>query len=120
MLSPRAEAPTANPDGRSAPDVSLDTRTWRCRADTTGHWGRLRREMGLLTLHGDGRQGYSIPGNAPASCGSGECRFRQELKNSACERVRTALDFMAAERSPFCAKSSSLPSSFWLSLHAVA
>src|SRR5829696_2815520 len=75
MLSPRAEAPTANPDGRSAPEVSLDTRTWRCRADTTGHWGRFRREMGLLMLHGDGRQGYSIPGNAPASCVSGECRI---------------------------------------------
>src|SRR5829696_152622 len=75
MLSPRAEAPTANPDGRSAPEVSLDTRTWRCRADTTGHWGRFRREMGLLMLHGDGRQGYSIPGNAPASCVSGECRL---------------------------------------------
>src|SRR3954452_2363897 len=75
MLSPRAEAPTANPDGRSAPEVSLDTRTWRGRADTTGHWGRFRREMGLLMLHGDGRQGYSIPGNAPASCVSGECRM---------------------------------------------
>src|SRR5215212_2029343 len=75
MLSPRAEAPTANPDGRSAPEVSLDTRTWRCPADTTGPWGRFRREMGLLMLHGDGRQGYFIPGNAPASCVSGECRF---------------------------------------------
>src|SRR5215217_2911767 len=80
MLSPRAEAPTANPDGRSAPEVSLDTRTWRCRADTTGHWGRFRREMGLLMLHGDGRQGYSIPGHAPASCGSGEGRFRSRLE----------------------------------------
>jgi len=34
---------------------------WRCRAGTTSHRGRLRRETSLLGLFGDGRQGYSAP-----------------------------------------------------------
>ncbi len=30
------------PDGRGASEVSVDGRTWRCRAGVTGHWGRFR------------------------------------------------------------------------------
>ena len=37
MLSPQAVAVTAEPDGRSAPEVSLDARVRRCRVGTTGN-----------------------------------------------------------------------------------
>src|SRR4051794_35226874 len=36
MLSPRAEAPTATPDGRGAFEVSVEKWMWRCRAGSGG------------------------------------------------------------------------------------
>ena len=48
-----------NPNGRSAPEVSLDAWTWCARASTTGTQGRLRRRSSLLVLFGDGHQGCS-------------------------------------------------------------
>ena len=75
MLNPQAVAATAEPDGRSAPEVSLDARVRRCRVGTTGNLGRFRRQIGFLVLFEDGRQGYSSPDNVPASYLSGECRF---------------------------------------------
>ena len=48
-----------NRNGRSAPEVSLDARTWCDRAVTTGTQGRFRRQSSLLVLFGDGHQGYS-------------------------------------------------------------
>ncbi len=59
MLNPRAGAPAANPDGRSAPEVSLDGQTPWHRTGTSGHRGRLRQKTGLLVLFGVRRQGYS-------------------------------------------------------------
>ena len=52
MLSPQAVAVTAEPDGRSAPEVSLNGRISHCRADTPRHCGRLKPETGLLALFG--------------------------------------------------------------------
>ena len=43
MLSLQADAVTAEPDGRSAPEVSLDARVRRCRVGTTGNRGQFRR-----------------------------------------------------------------------------
>ena len=48
-----------NPNGRSAPEVTLDAWTWCARASTTGTQGRLRRETGLLVLFEGCCQGYS-------------------------------------------------------------
>ena len=59
MLNPRAEAPAANPDGRRAPEVSLDEQMRWCRTGTRGSRGRIRQETGLLVLFGVRRQGYS-------------------------------------------------------------
>src|SRR3954471_4038411 len=59
MLNPRAGAPAANPDGRSAPEVSLDGQTPWHRTGTSDNWGRLRQKTGLLVLFGVRRQGYS-------------------------------------------------------------
>ena len=42
MLNPHLQGGTVEPDGRGAPEVSVDGRTWRCRADVTGHRGRFR------------------------------------------------------------------------------
>ena len=75
MLNPPAAAPATNPDGRGAPEVSLDAQTWCGRAGTTGNLGRFRRQIGFLVLFEDGRQSYSSPDNVPASYLSWECRF---------------------------------------------
>ena len=58
MLSPQAVAVTAEPDGRSAPEVSLDARVRRCRVGTTGNRGQFRLHTGLMVPFGDGHQGY--------------------------------------------------------------
>jgi hypothetical protein len=60
MLNPRTGAPAANPDGRGAPEVSLDEQTRWYRTGTSGNRGRLRQKPGLLVLFGVGRQSYSI------------------------------------------------------------
>ena len=75
MLSLAAEAVTVEPDGRGAPDASLDGRKWRCRAGATGDRGRFRQETGLLMLFRDGPQGYSSLGGPLARLRSGECRL---------------------------------------------
>ena len=80
MLSPQAVAVTAEPDGRSAPEVSLDVRVRRYRVGTTGNRGQFRRHTGLMVPFGDGHQGYSTPKSTPASFLSGECR--SNLKGS--------------------------------------
>jgi hypothetical protein len=59
MLNPRAGAPAANPDGRSAPEVSLDEQMRWYRTGTGGNRGRIRQGTGLLVLFGVRRQGYS-------------------------------------------------------------
>ena len=59
MLNPRAGAPAANPDGRSAPEVSLDGQTRWYRTGPSGNRGRLRQKTALLVLFGVGRQGSS-------------------------------------------------------------
>ena len=61
MLSPQAVAVTAEPDGRSAPEVSLDARVRRCRVGTTGNRGQFRLHTGLMVPFGDGHQGYPTP-----------------------------------------------------------
>ena len=61
MVSAQAVAVTAEPDGRSAPEVSLDARVRRCRVGTTGNRRQFRRHMGLIVPFGDGHQGYSTP-----------------------------------------------------------
>ena len=76
MLSAQAVAVTAEPDGRSAPEVSLDARVRRCRVGTTGNRGQFRRHMGLMVPFGDGHQGYSTPKSTSASYLSGECRCK--------------------------------------------
>src|SRR5215207_5968381 len=75
MLSAQAVAVTAEPDGRSAPEVSLDARVRRCRVGTTGNRGQFRRHTGLIVPFGDGHQGYSTPKSTSASYLSGECRL---------------------------------------------
>ncbi len=75
MLSPQADAVTPEPDGTSAPKVSLDARVRRCRVGATGSQGQFRRHTGLMVPFGGGHQGYSIPKSTPASYLSGECRF---------------------------------------------
>jgi hypothetical protein len=74
-LSPQADTVTAEPDGRSAPEVSLDARVRRCRVGTTGNQRQFRRHTGLMVPFGDGHQGYSISKSTPASFLSGECRL---------------------------------------------
>src|SRR5215213_5239686 len=76
MLSAQAVAVTAEPDGRSAPEVSLDARVRRCRVGTTGNRGQFRRHTGLIVPFGDGHQGYSTPKSTSASYLSGECRCK--------------------------------------------
>src|SRR5215204_6490312 len=76
MLSAQAAAVTAEPDGRSASEVSLDARVRRCRVGTTGNRGPFRRHTGLIVPFGDGHQGYSTPKSTSASYLSGECRFK--------------------------------------------
>ena len=66
MLSPQADAVTAEPDGRSAPKVSLDARVRRCRVGATGNRGQVRRHTGLMVPFGDGYQGCSTPKSTPA------------------------------------------------------
>src|SRR3954463_8076983 len=61
MLSPQAVAVTAEPDGRSAPEVSLDARVRRCRVGTTGNRGQFRLHTGLMVPFGDGHPGYPTP-----------------------------------------------------------
>src|SRR5215218_10027494 len=61
MLSLQANAVTVKPNGIGAPKMPADGHAWRCRAGTTSHRGRFRRETSLLGLFGDGRQGYSAP-----------------------------------------------------------
>ncbi len=88
MLNPPAAAPTANPDGRSAPEVSLDTRTWRCRADTTGRLGQFRRQKGPL----DAARGWSPGLFHSRKCASKSCiwgmsvqsRSRMEIGSDGC------------------------------------
>src|SRR5829696_9066628 len=75
MLSPQAVAVTAEPDGRSAPEVSLDARVRRCRVGTTGNRGQFRLHTGLMVPFGDGHQGYPTPKSTSASHLSGECRL---------------------------------------------
>src|SRR3954452_5543734 len=60
-VEPASRRPTANPNRRSAPDVSLDARTWHCRAGTTGNSGQFRQGTMVWVLFGDGRRGYSSP-----------------------------------------------------------
>jgi hypothetical protein len=67
MLSPQAVAVTAEPDGRSAPEVSLDARVRRCRVGTTGNRGQFRLHTGLMVPFGDGHQGYPTPKSTSAS-----------------------------------------------------
>ena len=76
MLSLQAEAVTVEPNGRGTPKMPADGHAWRCRAGTTSHRGRSRREASLLELFEDGREGYSAPESAPAGCPSGECRTK--------------------------------------------
>jgi hypothetical protein len=59
MLKPRAGAPAANPDGRSAPEVSLGGQRRWYLTGTSGNRGRLRQKTGLLVLFGVGRHSYS-------------------------------------------------------------
>jgi hypothetical protein len=59
MLSRQVEAVKLERDGRGAPEVSLDGQTRWYRTGTSGHWGRLRPETGLLVLFGVRRQGFS-------------------------------------------------------------
>ena len=73
MLSPQAVAVTAEPDGRSAPEVSLDARVRRCRVGTTGNRGQFRLHTGLMVPFGDGHQGYPTPKSTSVSYLSGEC-----------------------------------------------
>src|ERR687894_149344 len=75
MLSPRAQAPTANPDGGSAPEVSLGGQTRWYRTGTSRNRGRLRQKTGLLMLFGVGRQSYSTYQMRADGCLSGECRL---------------------------------------------
>ena len=75
MLSPQADAVTAEPDG-SAPEVSLGARVRRCRVGTTGNRRQFRRHTGLMVPFGDGHQGYSTPNSTSASYLSGECRLK--------------------------------------------
>src|SRR5215210_5893396 len=77
MLSPQVVAVTAEPDGRSAPEVSLDAPVRRCQVGTTGNRGQFRLHTGLMVPFGDGHQGYSTPKSTPASYLSGECRFQR-------------------------------------------
>jgi hypothetical protein len=65
MLSLQADAVTAEPDGRSAPEVSLDARVRRCRVGTTGNRGQFSRHTGLMVPFEDGHQGYSTPKKHP-------------------------------------------------------
>jgi hypothetical protein len=75
MLNPPAGAPATNPDGRGAPEVSLDAQTWRGRASTTGNRGRFRRQTSLLMLFGGGGRSYSTHERTRMSRLSGECRL---------------------------------------------
>jgi hypothetical protein len=54
---------TVEPDGRGAPEVSLDTRPWCGRAGTTGPRGRFRRRARFLMLFRSWSPGLS-PGSA--------------------------------------------------------
>jgi hypothetical protein len=47
------------PDGRGAPEVSFDGRTWRCRADVTGPSGPVQAANSLLVLFRSRCEGYS-------------------------------------------------------------
>jgi hypothetical protein len=78
MLSRQADAVTPEPDGRNAPEVSLDARVRRCRVGTTGNRGQVRRHTGLMVPFGDGHQGYPTPKGTSASYLSGECRNNEE------------------------------------------
>jgi hypothetical protein len=60
MLRLEAEAVTAEPDGRDAPNISRHGRKRLCRAGVTGSRGRFRQETGLLMLFRDGPQGYPL------------------------------------------------------------
>jgi hypothetical protein len=48
MLSLGAEAVAVEPDGRGAPNPSLQGRKWPCQAGVNGGRGRFRQETGLL------------------------------------------------------------------------
>jgi hypothetical protein len=84
MLNPPAGAPATNPDGRGAPEVSLDAQTWRGRAITTGNRGRFRRQTSLLVLFGGGGRSYSTHERTRMSRLSGECRVKR-LKQGVAE-----------------------------------
>ena len=64
------------PDGRGAPEVSLDGRIWRCGAGTPGDRGRFRQRNSPLVLFRDAGQGYSAPESTPAGHLSGEYQLR--------------------------------------------
>src|SRR3954469_9107494 len=49
-VEPAIRSSCHEPNGRSMPKVSLDTRTWRGRAGATGHRGRFKRGTRLLVL----------------------------------------------------------------------
>src|SRR5215204_1098827 len=103
MLSPQADAVTAEPDGRSAPEVSLDARVRRCRVGTTGNRRQFRRHTGLMVPFGDGHQGHSTPKSTPAGFLSGESRINKRLNSTPqnatqshaafSEEVETVLDW---------------------------
>src|SRR5919112_5548859 len=86
MVSAEAEAVTVEPDGRRAPEVSLDARARRCRVGTTGNRGQFRRHTGLIVPFGDGHQGYSTPKSTSASYLSGECRLNGDLAGIAARK----------------------------------
>ena len=48
MLNPHLQVGTVEPDGRGAPEVSVDGRTWRCRAQS---WSRSRRIVAKVEWH---------------------------------------------------------------------
>ena len=73
MLRARAGAVTVEPDRKGAPEVSLNERISRCRADTPSHRGRLRPETGLLALVGVHFQERTFLGSPPNARRSGEC-----------------------------------------------
>src|SRR5215207_6198885 len=75
MLNPPAAAPATTPDGRGAPEVSLDAQTWCGRAGTTGNLGRFRHGTGLLGLFGGGGRSYSTHERTRMSRLPGECRI---------------------------------------------
>jgi hypothetical protein len=50
MLNPHLQEGTAKPNGGGASEVSVDGRTWRCRAGVTGYRGRFRPQNSYLVL----------------------------------------------------------------------